>query len=205
MKNINSPKGIMIAYIIRIAMVLTMVAGALMESLALRASMEAVALTTMATIWLVSKRRSFCDAAMASVMKIKGLQCRMEGEDILVKKGKIVLKAKVINRPEKGSKRVHFMFEFVPDMLKNIQPEGWALLVSECNAHYDYTTMRYFGDHMCCQVETTVKNPKDFIREYMFAYNKIGETIQGFEGNMEYVAKKYPVREHRIGFVSSKL
>lgn len=202
MKNSDNPTNNSLSIIIYIALALTLAAEILVADWEIRLLIAAVAIALMAVVVGCHTRKlSFADSVVAKIKKAKGLQCEADGEDIIVKNGEIVLKAKLTNRPEKSSKRVQFIFEFVPKMLDNIQPEGWALLVAKCNTHYDYTTMKYYGDHLCCQVETIVESPKDFLKEYHFAMEKIGKTMQGFEANTEYVAKEYPTKEHRVGFV----
>ena len=202
MKNSDNPTNNSLSIIIYIALALTLVAETMVADWEIRLMIAAIAIALMVVVvWYHIKKSSFVDSVVEKIKKAKGLQCEADGEDIFVKNGEIVLKAKLTNRPEKSSKRVQFIFEFVPEMLDNIQPEGWALLVAKCNTHYDYTTMKYYGDHLCCQVETIVNSPKDFIREYQFTMEKIGKTMQGFENNTEYVAKNYPTKEHRVGFV----
>ena len=201
MKNTDSPTNNKTSIMIYIALALALVAETMVADWEIRLMITAVAIALMAVVvWHHTQQLSFTDSVVAKINKSKGLQCEADGEDILVNNGDVVIKAILKNRPEK-SKRVQFIFEFVPKMLDNIQPEGWALLVAKCNTHYDYTTMKYYGDHLCCQVETIINSPKDFIREYQFAMENIGKTMQGFENNTEYVAKNYPTKEHRVGFV----
>lgn len=202
MKDSDNHTNNSLSIIIYIALALTMVAEILVADWEIRLMIAVVTIAlTIVIVWRHTRKLSFRDSVVAKIKKSKVLQCEADGEDIIVNNGEIVIKAKLINRPEKNSKRVQFIFEFVPEMLDNIQPEGWALLVAKCNTHYDYTTIKYYGDHLCCQVETIVNSPKDFLREYQFAMENIGKTMQSFESNTKYVVQKYPTKEHRVGFV----
>lgn len=116
------------------------------------------------------------------------------------KRSDITMKAKVWGNNPRGLKRVHFMFNFAPKSIDAVLPEGWAVLAAECNANYDYTTVKFYGDHFCCMVETSVKSTKDFLNEYQFAIDKINETIRGLEANAPRVADQFPARR-RAGFV----
>lgn len=202
MNNTDSPANNKKSIVIYIVLALTLAVETMVVDWEIRLMVASVAIAMMVVVvWYHTWKTSFNDSVVAKIKKSKVLQCEADGEDIVVNNGEIVLKAKLINRPKKSSKRVQFIFEFVPKMLYNIQPEGWALLVAKCNTHFDDTTMKYYGDHLCCQVETIVESPKDFLKEYHFAMEKIGKTMQGFEANTEYVVKEYPTKEHRVGFV----
>lgn len=145
------------------------------------------------------RRSDFADQAMALLTKA-GMKCKRKEDGILVKQGDVVMKAKLWEGTH-GMKRVHFMFNFAPETIDSVMPEGWALLTAECNATYDHTIMKYYGDHFSCMVETSVKSAKDFVEEYRFAYAKINETLQGMAANTERVTSQYPAVKKQVGFV----
>lgn len=145
-------------------------------------------------------RPDFKEAIVERINEVEGLQCMMDEESIIIKQGDTVLQAQLIERPERGSMRVHFMCNFAPQSINDVMPEGWAILVAECNKNYDYTTVKYYGDHFCCQVETTVRTIKDFVREYKFALDQITETLGGLLSNAPIVEQQYPIQRNRIGF-----
>lgn len=190
----------------QLVMILTIAAFAaiaLVEQLNFRVIFVSVAVLAV-VVWQIvlhiKNKGNFLQSVMAHLQEV-GLQCKEQDGIMLVKQGDMVLKARLWNRPEKGSKRVHFMFDFTPGEMTNVKPEGWALLATECNMHYDYTTLQYCGDHLCCQVETTVKSAKDFVREYRFAVEKISETLASVETSMPNVMAQFRPKPNRIGFV----
>ena len=148
------------------------------------------------------QKHDFSDLAMAQLKKA-GFACKRKEDGIVVKQGDLVMKAKLWNNGSHGLKRVHFMFDFAPNVINDVQPEGWAVLAAECNANYDHTMMKFYGDHFCCMVETSVKSAKDFLDEYRFAYDKIVETMQGMEANTPRMIDQFPVKKKRVGFVIS--
>ena len=98
-------------------------------------------------------------------------------------------------------KRVHFMYNFAPNIIDSVSPEGWALLAAECNANYEHTIVKFYGGHFSCMVETSVRNAKDFVEEYRFAYDKINETMQGMVDNTGRVISQYPAMKKHVDFV----
>lgn len=146
------------------------------------------------------ERRSFGNLVYTKLTKA-GLKYSVEEDGILVKQGDVAIKARFWGRSDDGLRRVHFMFNFAPQSLNQVQPEGWSILASECNAYYDHTTMKFYGDHFSCVVETSVKSAKDFVEEYRFAYAKINETLQGMAANTERVTSQYPAVKKQVGFV----
>lgn len=149
----------------------------------------------------MKQKHDFSERAMAVLTKA-GLMCKRKEDGIVVKQGDVVMKAKLWEGIH-GMKRVHFMFDFAPNIIDSVLPEGWALLAAECNANYDHTMVKFYGDHFCCMVETSVKSAKDFLEEYRFAYDKIVETMQGMEANTPRMVDQFPVKKKHVGFVIS--
>ena len=142
------------------------------------------------------KVRAFC-----AQLEKAGLSCKRKDDGIVVKQGDFIMKAKLWDNGSHGLKRVHFMFNFAPNVINDVLPEGWALLAAECNANFDHTMVKFYGDHFSCMVETSVKSAKDFLEEYRFAFDKINETMQGMQANADRVASQFPVKKKQIGFV----
>lgn len=160
-----------------------------------------VAITLFSYVIYLRAHKSTYNQSVLKKLKKAGLKCKEKDGFIIVKQDEIVLRAQLWNRPEKGSKRVHFSLEFAPNVINQVKEEGWAILAAQCNANFTYTTIKYLGDHFCCQVETTVKSANDFVREYQFAYSKICETLAGLEQNTPEIVKHFEKKEtHQIGF-----
>lgn len=175
------------------------------ENVELRMVASGVAVLLLSGLYItlvVIRKRDFSDLAIAQLEKA-GLSCKRKDDGIVVKQGDFVMKAKLWNNGSHGLKRVHFMFDFAPNVINDVLPEGWAVLAAECNANYDHTMMKFYGDHFCCMVETSVKSAKDFLDEYRFAYDKIVETMQGMEANTPRMVDQFPVKKKRVGFVIS--
>lgn len=151
-------------------------------------------------IHVMRQKHDFSDQAMALLTKA-GLSCKRKDDGIMVKQGDFIMNAKLWDNGSHGMKRVHFMFDFAPNIIDSVLPEGWALLAAECNANYDHTMVKFYGDHFSCMVETSVKNAKDFLEEYHFAFEKINETMQGMQANADRVASQFPVKKKQVGFV----
>lgn len=197
-KNFFAHMNIVCVVIMAVALVCAVIA----ESFGMRVVVCGAAVVLVGGLYAVRGfmlRGDFAGMAMAQLRK-RGLSCSRVDDGFLVKRGEFTVKAKLWGNDARGLKRVHFMFNFAPQKLDSVLPEGWAVLAAECNANYDYTTVKFYGDHFCCMVETSVKSTKDFLNEYRFAIDKINETLKGMEANAKRVAEQFPARR-RAGFV----
>lgn len=173
------------------------------ENVELRMVASGVAVLLLSGLYItlvVIRKRDFSDLAIAQLEKA-GLSCKRKDDGIVVKQGDFVMKAKLWNNGSHGLKRVHFMFNFAPNVINDVLPEGWALLAAECNANFDHTMVKFYGDHFSCMVETSVKSAKEFLEEYRFAFDKINETMQGMQANADRVASQFPAKKKQVGFV----
>lgn len=203
MKN-NNTIYVRMSIICTIVMTVALLGAGIVEDMMVRyvISGSAAVLVWGAYLTLSMKQKhDFSERAMAVLTKA-GLMCKRKEDGIVVKQGDVVMKAKLWEGIH-GMKRVHFMFDFAPNIIDSVLPEGWALLAAECNANYDHTMVKFYGDHFCCMVETSVKSAKDFLEEYRFAYDKIVETMQGMEANTPRMVDQFPVKKKHVGFVIS--
>lgn len=203
MKKVMNNKGLGVKMIVMAIMGVSLVAVVLLDQLVMRCIVAGVslALTSLALLCEWARKRMDFMGSVQEHLQHAGYKCKMQDDDILVKRGELVLRAKVWNRPEKGSKRIHFTFDFAPAKLDCMSQEGWALLTAMSNANSTYTTVKFYGDHMSCQVETTVKTAKDFVRESEFAFEKICESLQALEQNTPKLVKQFgKSAERHVGF-----
>lgn len=201
MKN-NNTIYVRMSIICTIVMTVALLGAGIVEDMMVRyviSGSAAVFVWGIYVIHVVRQKHDFSERAMAVLAKA-GLTCKRKDDGIVVMQGDVVMKAKLWEGTH-GMKRVHFMFDFAPNIIDSVLPEGWALLAAECNANYDHTMVKFYGDHFSCMVETSVKNAKDFLEEYRFAFEKINETMQGMQANADRVASQFPVKKKQIGFV----
>ncbi len=202
MKN-NNPTFVRISIICTAIMTIAMACVGMVDAIEVRIAVSGVAALLVWGIYAIhymSQKHDFSDQAIAQLTKA-GLSCKKKSDGILVKQGDFIMNAKLWNNGTHGMKRVHFMFDFTPNLLDSVLPEGWALLAAECNANFDHTMVKFYGDHFSCMVETSVKNAKDFLEEYRFAFEKINETMQGLQANADRVVSQFPIIKKRVGFV----
>lgn len=201
MKNNNSTF-VRISITCTVIMTIAMACVGMVDAIGVRIAVSGVAALLVWSIYAIhgiAQKQDFSDQAIAQLTKA-GLSCKKKKDGIVVKQGDFIMNAKLWNNGTHGIKRVHFMIDFTPNILNSVLPEGWALLVAECNANFDHTMVKFYGDHFSCMVETSVKNAKDFLEEYRFAFEKINETMQGMLANADRVAKQFPVKKKKIGF-----
>ena len=205
MKN-NNPIFVHMNIINIVIIAIALVNTALTEKMEIRLVFAGAAVLLVGGLYVAREIVRRHDFSYMAIMQLKkaGLSCKKVDDGFLVKQGDFIMKAKLWGNNRHGLKRVHFMLDFVPNVINDVLPEGWAVLVSECNANFDHTTVKFFGDHFSCMVETSVKSAKDFLSEYRFAFDRIKETIQGMEANTPIVVKKFPIKKKQIGFVLSK-
>lgn len=202
MKN-NNTIYVRMSIICTIVMTVALLGAGIVEDMTVRyviSGSAAVFVWGIYVIHVVRQKHDFSDQAMALLTKA-GLSCKRKDDGIMVKQGDFIMNAKLWDNGSHGMKRVHFMFDFAPNIIDSVLPEGWALLAAECNANYDHTMVKFYGDHFSCMVETSVKNAKDFLEEYRFAFEKINETMQGMQANADRVASQFPVKKKSVGFM----
>lgn len=202
MKN-NNTIYVRMSVICTIVMTVSLLGVGMVEDMMVRyviSGLAAVLVWGIYVIHVMRQKHDFSDQAMALLTKA-GLSCKRKDDGIMVKQGDFIMNAKLWDNGSHGMKRVHFMFDFAPNIIDSVLPEGWALLAAECNANYDHTMVKFYGDHFSCMVETSVKNAKDFLEEYHFAFEKINETMQGMQANADRVASQFPVKKKQVGFV----
>lgn len=202
MKN-NNTIYVRMSIICTIVMTVSLLGAGIVEDMTVRyviSGSTAVFVWGIYVIHVVRQKHDFSDQAIAILTKA-GLSCKRKDDGIMVKQGDFIMNAKLWDNGSHGMKRVHFMFDFAPNIIDSVLPEGWALLAAECNANYDHTMVKFYGDHFSCMVETSVKNAKDFLEEYRFAFDKINETMQGMQANADRVASQFPVKKQQVGFV----
>lgn len=201
MKN-NNPTFVRISIICTAIMTIAMACVGMVDAIEVRIVVSCAAALLVWSVYAIhgmSQKHDFSERAMAVLTKAS-LMCKRKEDGIGVKQGDVVMKAKLWEGTH-GMKRVHFMFDFAPNIIDSVLPEGWALLAAECNANYDHTMVKFYGDHFSCMVETSVKNAKDFLEEYRFAFDKINETMQDMQANADRVASQFPAKKKRVGFV----
>ncbi|MCR4829270.1 MAG: hypothetical protein K5864_07405 [Bacteroidales bacterium] len=192
-----------LSVICTIIMSVALLCAGMMEDIMVRYIISGVAVLFVWSAYAIhnmKRKYDFSAQAMALLTKA-GLSCKRKEDGIVVKQGDFIMNAKLWNNGTHGMKRVHFMFDFAPTIIDSVLPEGWALLAAECNANYDHTMVKFYGDHFSCMVETSVKNAKDFLEEYRFAFEKINETMQGMQANADRVASLFPAKKRHVGFV----
>ena len=202
MKN-NNPTFVRISIICTVILTIAMACVGMVDAIEVRIVVSCAAALLVWSVYAIhgmSQKHDFSDLAIAQLTKA-GLSCKKKADGIVVKQGDFIMNAKLWNNGAHGMKRVHFMFDFTPNILDSVLPEGWALLAAECNANFDHTMVKFYGDHFSCMVETSVKNAKDFLEEYRFAFEKINETMQGMQANADRVASQFPVKKKSVGFM----
>lgn len=184
-------------------MTIALLGAGMMDSYIIRLWIAGVALAIVGGLYAVRRIVISQDFAAMTIAQFKkaGLMCKPDDDGFVVTQGGMVMNAKLWNGSSRGLKRVHFAIDFVPNVLNEVKPEGWAVLAAECNASYDHTTVKFYGDHFSCMVETSVRSAKDFLEEYRFAFDKISETLQGMQANADKVTNPFRKKKRNIGFV----
>lgn len=134
-----------------------------------------------------------------------GFECKMvDGHFIVIKDGQ-PFEVEMWNTPGWGRRRVHFNLSFAFEDMDKVMPEALMWLASESNNNSDYTTTRLLRDHFSCCVETSVRNAKEFVREFGFAYWQIGNAYKDLVSNYARIKNTFreqPVRP--IGFLADR-
>lgn len=135
-----------------------------------------------------------------------GFECKMTDDQFIVIKDGKPFVVEIWDTPSLGRRRVHFSLNFIIEEMDTVMPEALMWLASESNNSSDYTTMRLLRNHFSCCVETSVRSPKEFVREFGFAYKQIAFAYKDLFTNYNRIKNDFreePVRRP-IGFMADR-
>ena len=152
------------------------------------------------------KREQRFMKAISRQLTKAGMECRMEDRSFVIFKNGEPFMVKIWNAPGLGKRRVHFYLNFAFEDMGKVEPQGLMWLALECNNQSDYTTTHLWADHFSCCVETTLRSPKEFVREFEFAYLQIGNTYKNLAENYNDIKRQFIVQPKRrpIGFLADR-
>ena len=145
-------------------------------------------------------------SAICAKMNKAGYNAKVEDGLLVISDDEKEFVVEMWNIGRLGKRRVHFNLPFAMDGMDTMDALGLAALASECNNHADFTTVQFLSDHFLCRLESIVRTPKEFVREFGFAYKMIGQAYMTLAKNYptfhEHFKKEEPRRP--IGFLADR-
>ena len=100
-------------------------------------------------------------------------------------------------------KHLFIYYKFKDDTFESVNLDGWSRAANAININNTDTIFVALEDHLCCCYQTSIGNSKDFMNEFDYAYQAIGEAIEDYGKLIPYLQRDYPntaENQSSIGF-----
>ena len=91
-------------------------------------------------------------------------------------------------------KHLYIYYKFQDDDSSKISIDGWSRASNVLNINHTDTIFVVLEDHFCCCYQTSIGNPRDFMKEFGRAYDAIGEVMVDYGKLFPYLERDYPNR-----------
>ena len=91
-------------------------------------------------------------------------------------------------------KHLIIYYKFQDENSSKISIDGWSRASNVLNINHTDTIFVALEDHFCCCYQTSIGNPRDFMKEFGRAYDAIGEVMVDYGKLFPYLERDYPNR-----------
>ena len=91
-------------------------------------------------------------------------------------------------------KHLIIYYKFQDENSSKISIDGWSRASNVLNINHTDTIFVALEDHFCCCYQTSIGNPRDFMKEFDRAYDAIGEVMVDYGKLFPYLERDYPNR-----------
>lgn len=130
---------------------------------------------------------------------------RDEG-DLYIYKNDIRFRAQCYRMPERPAIRVLFDYATLDEELKSVSPLGQIVLAASLSVEHIETPTRVQDNVIHSFYKADVRNAREFIQEFNYAYNKFGTMMQSMENFRPRAQQDFPAsakgetQARKIGF-----
>lgn len=130
---------------------------------------------------------------------------RHEG-DLYVFKNDVRFSVKCFHMPNRPAIRVFFEYTVLDEELKSVSPLGQIVLAASLSVEHIETPTRVQDNVIHSFYKADVRNAREFIQEFNYAYNKFGTMMQSMENFRPRAQQDFPAsaeeetRARKIGF-----
>jgi len=118
---------------------------------------------------------------------------KQEGE-LFVYKNDSRFQVQLTDSYNRRIKHLYIYYKFQDDDSSKISIDGWSRASNVLNINHTDTIFVVLEDHFCCCYQTSIGNPRDFMKEFDRAYDAIGEVMVDYGKLFPYLERDYPNR-----------
>lgn len=116
---------------------------------------------------------------------------RHEG-DLYVFKNDVRFSVKCFRMPNRPAIRVFFKYTILDETLQNVSPGGQIVLTTELTVDDMEIPTRVENNVICSVYKADVRNARDFVQEFNYAYGKFGAMMQTLEHFRPQIQQIFP-------------
>ena len=116
---------------------------------------------------------------------------KKEGNLFVVKNGNR-FQVQLADTYNRRIKHLYVYYKFTDENSNKINVDGWSRASNVINARNTETIFVTLEDHFCCCYQTAIGNSKDFLKEFNFAYDVIGDAMDDYNKLLPLLERDYP-------------
>ena len=141
------------------------------------------------TIW---KSTETLEENICKRLKKSGFQYEKKEGDLFVVKNENRFQVQLADTYNRRIKHLYIYYKFKDDNANKVNMDGWGRASNAINVRNTETIFVTLEDHFCCCYQTAIGNSKDFMKEFNFAYERIGEAMDDYNKLFPYLERDYP-------------
>lgn len=141
------------------------------------------------TVW---KSTETLEEDICKRLKKSGFQYEKKEGDLFVVKNESRFQVQLADTYNRRIKHLYVYYKFKDDNANKVNMDGWGRASNAINVRNTETIFVTLEDHFCCCYQTAIGNSKDFMKEFNFAYERIGEAMDDYNKLFPFLERDYP-------------
>lgn len=141
------------------------------------------------TVW---KSTETLEENICKRLKRTGFQYEKKEGDLFVVKNGNRFQVQLADTYNRRIKHLYVYYKFTDENSNKINVDGWSRASNVINARNTETIFVTLEDHFCCCYQTAIGNSKDFMKEFNFAYDVIGDAMDDYNKLFPLLERDYP-------------
>ena len=156
------------------------------------------------TVW---KSTEILEKNICKRLKKAGFQFEKKEGNLFVVKNENHFQVQLADTYNRRIKHLYVYFKFTDENSNKINVDGWSRASNIINVRNTETIFVTLEDHFCCCYQTAIGNSKDFMKEFNFAYDVIGDAMDDYNKLFPLLERDYPNNvgnQTSIGFIQNE-
>lgn len=141
------------------------------------------------TVW---KSTEILEENICKRLKKAGFQFEKKEGNLFVVKNENRFQVQLADTYNRRIKHLYVYFKFTDENSNKINVDGWSRASNIINVRNTETIFVTLEDHFCCCYQTAIGNSKDFMKEFNFAYDVIGDAMDDYNKLFPLLERDYP-------------